>query len=1225
MVRARLVVPDEIAMTLSPPPPDDSPTEPGPRRDPEPSDAAASLDAAAIKRLAAIDDQLAGLAAAGNDDDAGDAAITPELAERLDTLLLLRMVAAGDSKPPAALSIGKFRVIHKLGEGGFAEVFEVIDTKLVRREALKIARPGILLDTSKTNRFLREAKHAAKISHPNVVIVHEVGEHDGLPYIAQELCGESLASYLDRHPGPVAPTIAARVVLALAEAAHAAHAVGVFHRDIKPGNVLLVPSDDGPLPPDDRLGSRQPGDAPVARGQRVKLGDFGLSTSVSNVDNDSPSAPATEIGTVLGTPEWMAPEQVDPKRGPMDARTDVHALGLVLDRLLTGRCVYGSRSREAIYRRVLEVEPEPADSIVPGIHPDLVAVCSKCLAKQPGERYSSAAELAVDLSRFLDGRPTIARPLTPAQHAVRWLRRNPTLAGAIAAALAAVALGGLVIEERTRGINRENEIRLKDELAKQEEEKRQAATAERETQERADKEARNAARDLRRAFETFRIGNAAAAVADLRKSAAADPALANSIAGGWLLARTHGEIAMLIDRGEKALPGNSDALQIHSLALSPKADLLAAGVADGTLVLLPLAADGTAAGLPREIDVGDEINQVVFSPDGEILATAGMVRGEESGEQEEGEENKPVDVGRVRLWNVADGSHRRDIELRGGEVFSVAFSPSGDRIVWGGNERSIRVAAVAEGADAPIEHRPFDIPWIPFPAGPQDELEVIRDAKADIELIRFLDNQRVLVAIHERVCRVNLASGRIERSFRGDWGDIQAFTLSPDGRLLMACGWHERMVRIWDVETEALQLEIEQHPERLFGCGFSPDGRQIVTGCRDGVVRTFDAATGELKQEIVGHVGRIWSTLYHPSGRIVSSAGDGTVRLWDPAVGPDLLGTKLIDLPGVEMAHSTVDLGGGQWLITPRIGEAVVLDEEHREVARIDLGRDTETFASSVDRSRRRIAFATSQGPIVHRFPEGGEFGEPLLSPKGHDCGVVVFGAEGWFYEAYRSTPSSLVAWSPDLTTPQSMKGGKVGGKVDGGIDSVVVTNVPQPRLAMSKLSAITLHDLGADGAPVAGGDRQLRDFGDELGNKLHLAWSPDGKHLAVGSIQGNSLIVDADTGNTAVELSSFAAEVRGILWAENGLSLIVADDHCIRLCDAVSGATLDEIRPGWAINSIAFVEGSNQRQLLAVTGTRLMSARRRDQNSIGNRPDNGRLLLLDLGRRLPADALDGS
>ena len=1217
-------------MTLPPHVPDNPPEEDRPGPGPGPGDGAPGAEApgdpapldAAVKRLAAIDDQLAGLATTGNA-VAGDARITPELAERLDTLLLLRMVAAGEAKEPPPLSIGKFRVIHKIGEGGFAEVFEVIDTLLVRREALKIARPEILLDAGKTNRFLREAKHAAKISHPNIVIVHEVGEHDELPYIAQELCGESLASWLERHPGPVDPAMAAGVVQALAEAAHAAHAVGVIHRDIKPGNVLLVPSDDGPLPPDDRPETRSTfGEPERVRRQGVKLGDFGLSASIVSVDHDSPSGAPTEIGTRLGTPEWMAPEQVNPALGPMDARTDVHALGLVLDRLLTERCVNAGPSLDSIYRRVLDVEPEPADRIVPGIHPDLVAVCSKCLAKRPGDRYQSAAELGVDLSRFLDGRPTIARPLTPVQHAGRWLRRNPILAGAIAAALAAVVLGGLVIEERARGIARDKDIEEKEVRAKEEETERQIATAEREAQERAEKAARDAARDLRRAFETFRIGNAAAAVADLRKSAAADPALADSIAGGWLLARTHGEVAMLIDRGRKALPGNSDALQIHSLALSPTTDLLAAGVADGTLVLLPLAADGTAAGLPREIDVGHEINQVVFSPDGELVATAGKLRGahdDKNAKNAKDKKTEPVDVGRVRLWNVADGSHRRDIELRGGEVFSVAFSPSGDRIAWGGADRSIRVAAVAEGEAAPIEHRPFDIPRIPFPVGPQDELEVIRDAKADIELIRFLDNQRVLVAIHERVCRVNLASGRIERSFRGDWGDIQAFTLSPDGRLLMACGWHERMVRIWDVETGALQLEIEQHPERLFGCGFSPDGRQIVTGCRDGVVRTFDATTGELKQEIVGHVGRIWSTLYHPSGRIVSSAGDGTVRLWDPAVGPDLLGTKLIDLPGVEMAQSTVDLGGGQWLITPRIGEAVVLDEEHREVARIDLGRDAETFASSVDRLRRRIAFATSQGPIVHRFPEGGEFGEPLLSPNGHDCGVVVFGAEGWFYEAYRSTPSSLVAWSPDLTTPQSLKGGKV----DGGIDSVVVTNVPQPILAMSKLSAITLHDLGADGAPVAEGDRQLRDFGDELGNKLHLAWSPDGKHLAVGSIQGNALIVDADTGHTAVELSSFAAEVRGILWEENGLSLIIADDHCIRLCDAVSGATLDEIRPGWAINSIAFVEGSNQRQLLAVTGTRLMSARRRDQNSIGHRPDDGRLLLLDLGRRLPAAALE--
>ena len=1184
-------------MTVPPHVPDNPPEEdrPGPgagaHGDPAPLDAA-------VKRLAAIDDQLAGLATTGLDDVAGDAAITPELAERLDTLLLLRMVAAGEAKEPAPLMIGKFRVIHKLGEGGFAEVFEVIDTKLVRREALKIARPGILLDTSRSNRFTREAKHAAKITHPNVVIVHEVGDHDGLPYIAQELCGESLASYLDRHPGPVAPPVAARVVLALAEAAHAAHAVGVFHRDIKPGNVLLVPSDDGPLPPDDRVGSRQPDNASVARGQRVKLGDFGLSSSVYNVDHDSPGDPATEIGTRLGTPEWMAPEQVNPTLGPMDARTDVHALGLVLDRLLTGRCVNAGPSLDSIYRRVLDVEPEPADRIVPGIHPDLVAVCSKCLAKRPGDRYQSAAELGVDLSRFLDGRPTFARPLTPVQHAGRWLRRNPILAGAIAAALAAVVLGGLVIEERARGIARE-------------------------ARERAEKGERDAARDLRRAFETFRLGNADEAVTDLRKSAAADPAFADSIAGGWLLARTHGEIATLIDRSGKASPGNADALQIHSLALSPSGDLLAAGAADGTLIFLPLAEDGTAAGVPREIDVGHEINQVVFSPDGEIVATAGMLRkknddaNEEPDPPDETEDKVPVDVGRVRLWNVADGSHRRDLELRGSEVFSVAFSPAGERVAWGGVDRGIRVAAMGKAEADRGEIRPFDTPW--NVDGVPSDRETLRSAEADIEMMTFLDDERVLVAIHERVCVVDLASGRIERSFRGDWGDIQSFTLSPDGRRLAACGWRERMVRIWDFDTGSLQLEIEEHPERLNGCGFSPDGRQIVTGCRDGVARTFDATTGQLEQEIVGHIGRIWSTLYHRSGRIVSAAGDGSVRLWDPAVATEMLGTTQIEIPDLETARSALDLGGGQWLVTPRFGKAVVLGDGRPEVTRVDPAGDAEIFAAAIDRPGRRIAFATNQGPIVHRFPDGGEFGEPLLAPGGFDTGVVAFGTEGWSYAGERDLQGSLMVWSPDLTTPLCLKGGQG----EGGIGSVAFTNVPRPRLAMSKRAAITLYDLGADGAPIARSGRQLCDFGSELGVDIVLSWSPDGESLAVGAIEGNALIVDAESGSVVVELSSFATMVRGILWAHNGRSMIVADDRCIRLCDAVSGATLDEIRPGWAISSIGFVEGSDGRQLLAVTGSRLLLTRRLYHRIVETRPDDGRLLLLDLSRRLPAAALE--
>jgi WD40 repeat protein len=912
----------------------------------------------------------------------------------------------------------------------------------------------------------------------------------------------------------------------------------------------------------------------------------------------------------------MAPEQVEPKRGPMDARTDVHALGLVLDRLLTGRCVYGSRSREAIYRRVLDVEPEPADRVVPGIHPDLVAVCSKCLTKRPGDRYQSAAELAVDLSRFLDGRPTIARPLTPAQHAGRWLRRNPTLTGAIAAGLAAVVLGGLAIEERARGIARDMEIEQKAERDQEVETERRIATAEREATERAEKAARDAARDLRRAFETYRIGNAAAAVADLRKSAAADPALADSIAGGWLLARTHGEKAMLIDRGEKALPGNSDALQIHSLALSPKGDLLAAGAADGMLFIVPLAADGSAAGMPREIDVGHEINQVVFSPNGELVATAGKLRGahdDNNAKNAKDEETEPADVGRVRLWNVADGSHRRDLELRGDEVFSAAFSPSGDRIAWGGADRTIRFAAVSDGAENPMEHRPFNGGGAP--EGPQAGLGVIKDPKADIEMLRFLDDQRVLVAIHERVCLLDLASGRIERAFMGEQGDVQTFSLSPDRKRIVVGGWFEHMVRVWDLESGSLDFEIEGATQWIHGCEFSADGRWIVTGCKDSLIRVYDASTGDPVEELVGHLGRVWNVLYHPSGRILSAGGDGTVRLWEQGVGPLMRGANTITVAGLPSAEAVADLGDGRGLVVPRGGVPVIIDADGK-TTRVDGIDVTKIHGAAVDRVSRRCAIADSNEVAVFPLLGDGSVVGPGNSLLPSHCSVA-WSESGWLYSGKREPDGTTGcwAWPPDLDAPQCIDEG-----LRGPIDSIAISRGARPRLAFATGGVIRVHDLGPDGTPVAGKGRQLADLTDETGLWLRLAWSPDGARLAVGSAGGETLILDADTGSTVIDLGSFMEPVRRIVWADNGRSLIVAAEHCIRLVDAMTGGTFDEIRPEWAVSDMAMISGHDRRPYLVVTGNR-SSLHRRNRMPKAGAPDDGRLLLIDLGRRLPVAA----
>jgi serine/threonine protein kinase len=270
--------------------------------------------------------------------------------------------------------------------------------------------------------------------------------------VSEYCAGGDLAEWLEHHPGPMAPRQAAELVRTLATAVAHAHFNGVVHRDIKPANVLLVP----PLGPPGEVS--RGGDGPITE-MVAKLGDFGLG-KVSADSSHENLTQLTRTGTRLGTPAWMAPEQIDHSFGEVGPATDIHALGLLLDRLLTGRCLFGEKNEVEILRAVLLEDPVPADRVARGVPRDLAAVCLKCLAKRPADRYRSAMELATDLARFLDDKPTLVRPLSAASRVARSLPRRPLCSLPVAAAVAGLLVAGWATRERSRDAQKNAAIKL---------------------------------------------------------------------------------------------------------------------------------------------------------------------------------------------------------------------------------------------------------------------------------------------------------------------------------------------------------------------------------------------------------------------------------------------------------------------------------------------------------------------------------------------------------------------------------------------------------------------------------------------------------------------------------------------------------------------------------------------------------------------------------------------
>jgi eukaryotic-like serine/threonine-protein kinase len=316
-------------------------------------------------------------------------------------------VAAG---PAPGSRLDQFELVECLGTGAFGQVFKAIDTELDRPVAVKVLRGGAGASREDVERFLREARSAARLRHPAIVAIHATGQApDGSPFLVEEFVhGPTLAARVQ--DGPLDPRRAAEVIAALADALAYAHAHGVVHRDVKPSNVMLDP--DG----------------------RPHLMDFGLAKR----ETDEP--PETVEGQVLGTPAYMSPEQARGESRRVDGRSDVYSLGVVLYELLTGERPFRG-NRRMLLLQVLDDEPRPPRRLNDRVPRDLETITLKAMAKAPGRRYATAADLAADLRRFLRGEPVKARPAGRLVRVWRWARRNPVPASLLLAVTVGSALG----------------------------------------------------------------------------------------------------------------------------------------------------------------------------------------------------------------------------------------------------------------------------------------------------------------------------------------------------------------------------------------------------------------------------------------------------------------------------------------------------------------------------------------------------------------------------------------------------------------------------------------------------------------------------------------------------------------------------------------------------------------------------------------------------------------